>query len=182
VEVIELIYSKEDALELKNFVEMDYYAVNQFGLSIELMMENAGLQLANLIANSDRKDKTIKIGVGKGNNGCGGLVAARRLSGWGYKVFLDLPFGEYRDLVKLQLARALKFGAKEEPRQTPDVWVDAYLVFSQHLPLPSFLLETIDEANNNKVTKKLRLFFVILVMFISLVLIKILRDEMIRTQ
>lgn len=108
MEVIELIYSKEDALELKNFVEMDYYAVNQFGLFIELMMENAGLQLANLIANSSYKDKTVKIGVGKGNNGGGGLVAARRLSGWGYKVFLDLPFGEYRDLVKLQLESSFR--------------------------------------------------------------------------
>jgi len=153
VEVIEIIYSKEDAVELNNFVEMDYYAVNQLGLSIELMMENAGLQLANLIANSTHKDKTVKIGVGKGNNGGGGLVAARRLSGWGYKVFLDQPFEEYRDLTKLQLERALKFGAKEEPCQTPDVWVDAYLGFSQHLPLPSFLLKTIDEANNSQATK-----------------------------
>ena len=65
----ELIYPKYQALELKHFKEMDYYAVEHFNLPIELMMENAGLQLANLIAHSSTKDQQIRIGIGNGNNG-----------------------------------------------------------------------------------------------------------------
>ncbi len=133
----EINYPKEKALELEKF----YYVVNNFGLPIELMMENAGLQLANLIATFVKKDKTIKIGVGKGNNGGGGLVAARRLLAWGYQVYLDMPFQNYNQLVEIQLNRTLKFGAKTELIESPDVWVDAYLGFSQRLPLPPFLLK-----------------------------------------
>lgn len=149
----EVKYQKENTLELKKFIEMDYFAVNEFGLSIELMMENAGLQLANLITKFISKDKSIKIGVGKGNNGGGGLVAARRLSAWGYKVFIDSPFENYNNLATLQLKRAIKFGAKVEPVLSPDIWIDAYLGFSQRLPLPSNLLQIIDDANKSKALK-----------------------------
>ena len=46
----EINIQKEKALELDSFRYMDYYAVNNYNLPIELMMENAGLQLANLVA------------------------------------------------------------------------------------------------------------------------------------
>ena len=49
MEITEIKYPREKALELEHFREMDYYAVNNYNLPIELMMENAGLQLANLI-------------------------------------------------------------------------------------------------------------------------------------
>jgi NAD(P)H-hydrate repair Nnr-like enzyme with NAD(P)H-hydrate epimerase domain len=38
------------SLSLEAFKEMDYWAVEKYNLSIQLMMENAGLQLARLIA------------------------------------------------------------------------------------------------------------------------------------
>ncbi|MFT6796061.1 MAG: NAD(P)H-hydrate epimerase [Maribacter sp.] len=79
-----------EALSLETFKKMDYYAVEKYGLSIELMMENAGLQLARLIALKASKECKITVGVGNGNNGGGGLVAARRLAAWGYDVYLDL--------------------------------------------------------------------------------------------
>jgi len=61
----EVKYQKENTLELKKFIEMDYFAINEFGLSIELMMENAGLQLANLVANLFRKIKALKLALAK---------------------------------------------------------------------------------------------------------------------
>lgn len=61
---------------------MDYYAVNNYNLPIELMMESASLQLANLIAGFTKKDQLIKIGIGNDHNGGGGLVTARRLPAW----------------------------------------------------------------------------------------------------
>ena len=45
-----VVINERDALELASFREMDYFAVENYSLPIELMMENAGLQLANLVA------------------------------------------------------------------------------------------------------------------------------------
>lgn len=149
----EVNYSVEEALELDHFRDMDYYAVNNYNLPIELMMENAGLQLANLVAGFAKQDQLIKIGVGNGNNGGGGLVAARRLASWGYLVYVDVCTKLTKDLVVKQFERALKFGAKIENINNPDVWIDAYLGFSQRLPLNNSLLKKVEEANNNQAIK-----------------------------
>ncbi len=153
MDIPEVKYPEEKALDLSRFKEMDYYTVNNFALPIELMMENAGLQLANLIAKNASTEHVIKVGVGPGNNGGGGLVAARRLSAWGYKVYLDLPFKKYNGLVKKQLDRALKFGVKIASNVDADIWVDAYLGFSQRLPLPSFLTEQLTKINKSEALK-----------------------------
>ncbi len=144
----EVSIKKPTALDLAQFKEMDYYAVENYALPIELMMENAGLQLANLVAHSAKNlDTKILIGIGNGNNGGGGLVAARRLAAWGFPVYLDLSTEISKDLPKRQLERAIKFGAKAETLTNPDIWVDAYLGFSQRLPLRPNLLDTVAKAN-----------------------------------
>jgi NAD(P)H-hydrate epimerase len=137
------------ALSLESFKKMDYLAVEKYGLPIELMMENAGLQLARLTASKASRDSKITIGVGNGNNGGGGLVAARRLAAWGFDVFLDIPVDITKPLPKTQLNRALLFGAKKEAITAPDIWVDAYLGFSQRLPLDSVFLDRISAANKS---------------------------------
>ncbi len=143
-----------NALTLDQFKEMDYLAVQHYHLPIELLMENAGLQLANLIVSTflDKHAK-ILIGVGKGNNGGGGLVAARRLAAWGYDVYLDVLTEINNDLPKRQLERALASGVKTESIDHPDIWIDAYLGFSQQLPLRQRLLNTVVRANNCQCTR-----------------------------
>jgi len=133
---------------------MDYYAVEKFMLPIELMMENAGLQLANLVVH-DLSDKAAKIliGVGNGKNGGGGLVAARRLAAWGYDVHLDLMTEITRELPKRQLERAGLFGVKSENISDPDIWIDSYLGFSQRLPLRENLRKRIDLVNEHDCLK-----------------------------
>jgi len=150
----EISIPKESALELSRFREMDYFAVENYSLPIELMMENAGLNLANLIAKStiDKKAK-ILIGVGNGNNGGGGLVAARRLVAWGYQVQIHTFTEITKELPKTQLERALKFGVKNEFIEHPDIWVDAYLGFSQRLPLRENLLQILQKANSSDCIK-----------------------------
>ncbi len=144
----EVLIPLSDALELDDFRQMDYYAVENYQLPIELMMENAGLQLARLTAQFlENKKARILIGVGNGNNGGGGLVAARRLAAWGYDIYLDLYSKIDKELPKKQLQRALAFGAKLEKHSNPDIWIDAYLGFSQRLPLRSDLVERIEYAN-----------------------------------
>ncbi len=149
----EITYPKEKALGLDHFREMDYFAVNQFGLPIELMMENAGLQLANLAAGLVEKDAIIQMGIGNGNNGGGGLVAARRLAAWGYTIYLDIYTEIIKPLPSRQLERALRFGVQEKTVEHPALWIDAYLGFSQRLPLPDMLAETIRKANRSHVKK-----------------------------
>ncbi|MDO6518223.1 NAD(P)H-hydrate epimerase [Zobellia uliginosa] len=135
------------SLSLEAFKEMDYWAVEKYKLSIELMMENAGLQLARLVAKKATKNSVVTIGVGNGNNGGGGLVAARRLAAWGFKVYLDVVVPITKELPKVQLERALLFGAEEGIPETTDIWVDAYLGFSQRLPLSDAFPKRIGLAN-----------------------------------
>ena len=140
-------FSDIETLSLVSFKEMDNLVVKKYGLSIELMMENAGLQLAYLIAESATEETEISIGVGNGNNGGGGLVAARRLAAWGFNVYLDIPIKITKELPKQQLRRAISFGAKQKTLLNPDIWVDAYLGFSQRLPLSDVFQKTIGLAN-----------------------------------
>jgi NAD(P)H-hydrate epimerase len=131
------------------FKKMDELAIRKYGLTIELMMENAGLQLARLITQHASLQSKIHIGIGKGNNGGGGLVAARRLSGWGFHVDLDIPDLDLHPLPSKQLERALASGAVVSPLAKPDMFVDAYFGFSQKLPLPEVYLASIHKANQN---------------------------------
>jgi hydroxyethylthiazole kinase-like uncharacterized protein yjeF len=149
----EIKFTPKQALELEQFREMDYYAVENYNLPIELMMENAGLHLARLVSTVVQPVSSIKIGVGNGNNGGGGLVAARRLSAWGFLVYLDFFTEITKPLPLMQLERALKFGTKKEPIENPDVWIDAYLGFSQKLPLALALNQRMKEANSNAAIK-----------------------------
>ncbi|NOQ71116.1 MAG: NAD(P)H-hydrate epimerase [Crocinitomix sp.] len=147
----EITVPQEEALSLDTFREMDYYAVAQYHLPIELMMESAGLNLALLTATKFPNLKTkILVGVGPGNNGGGGLVAARRLAAWGYEVQIDLLTEKLNELPALQLKRALKFGVKRYKNVIPDVIVDAYLGFSQRPPLRENLVQKLEAFNKMK--------------------------------
>jgi NAD(P)H-hydrate epimerase len=141
------------SLTIDQFREMDALAIQNYALPIELMMENAGLQLARLVSSYATREDEIWIGIGPGNNGGGGLVAARRLSGWGYQVKLDNPGKKLNPLPTLQLERALAAGAEISPLAKSDVFVDAYFGFSQKLPLPDVFLASIEKANLESVLR-----------------------------
>lgn len=143
----DITINQNDHLPVEKFKEMDFLAVNEYHLPIELMMENAGLHLARLISHILPDPGTVLIGIGPGNNGGGGLVAARRLSAWGYRVMLDIPVKELNPLPETQLTRALAFGAEIDTIDNPDVFVDAYLGFSQRLPLATTIQDSVDTGN-----------------------------------
>ncbi len=90
----------------------------------------------------------IMIGVGTGNNGGGGLVAARRLSGWGFSVSLDIPDLKLKKLPATQLERALTPGSKNEYNSDPDLFFNAYVGFSQYLPLGKKYKNAVDDSDN----------------------------------
>jgi NAD(P)H-hydrate epimerase len=68
---------------------VDQYATGRLGLSLLQMMENAGhalAELGRLMLGGSVNGRRIVVLAGTGNNAGGGLVAARRLAGWGAAV------------------------------------------------------------------------------------------------
>ncbi|NOZ05488.1 MAG: NAD(P)H-hydrate epimerase [Chloroflexi bacterium] len=89
--------------------EVDRAMIEDFGILLIQMMENAGRNLAELVRRSlggSVRHRALVVLAGAGNNGGGGLVAARHLSNWGaaVRVVLSQPAGRYRDVPAHQLA------------------------------------------------------------------------------
>ncbi len=86
-------------LTTPQMVEVDRLMIEEYQIELIQMMENAGRNLAELA----RRDlgglvvgKSIALLCGAGNNGGGGLVAARHLHNWGANVSLILAFDPAR--------------------------------------------------------------------------------------
>ena len=73
--------------------KVDDLATRHFGLDLVQLMENAGYLTARLareiIGRLDKRKITVL--VGKGNNGGGGIIAARHLQNWAAKVTVIIP-------------------------------------------------------------------------------------------
>ena len=77
------------ALTTEQMIEVDRLMIEEYGIALIQMMENAGRNLATLarrLLNGNVIDRDIIALCGAGNNGGGGMVAARHLSNWGAKV------------------------------------------------------------------------------------------------
>ena len=141
---------QEDLVSLDQKREIDFNAVSNYDLPVELMMENAGLNVSRLVSKIIEPGSHVVIGCGKGNNGGGGLVAARRLRGWGYQVSLDLPENpeNFRSLPATQLKRTLAFGVRKNRHKAPDLVVDAYFGFNYHRPMDKRYANSVEWINS----------------------------------
>jgi NAD(P)H-hydrate epimerase len=77
------------AVDRETMHEADRIATDQVGLGLLQLMENAGRELAELTRRAlggSVTDRRVVVLAGTGNNAGGGLVAARRLAGWGADV------------------------------------------------------------------------------------------------
>ena len=67
--------------------EVDRAMVEDYGIQLTQMMENAGRNLAHLaryrLLEGDPRGERVLVLAGKGGNGGGGAVCARRLHNWG---------------------------------------------------------------------------------------------------
>jgi len=77
------------SVDLATMLAADRIATDRVGVSLLQMMENAGHQLAELTRmtlGGTVSGRLIVVLAGTGNNAGGGMVAARRLAGWGADV------------------------------------------------------------------------------------------------
>jgi len=78
-------------LTTEQMIEVDRLMIEEYGIILLQMMENAGLNLARFVIQMiENPSKEILVFAGNGHNGGGGLTAARHLSNYGYKVKIVL--------------------------------------------------------------------------------------------
>jgi NAD(P)H-hydrate epimerase len=90
---VEQVTDSIPSISTQQMREVDRLMIEEFGIQLIQMMENAGGNLAELsrrMLGGDVHSKRIAVLCGGGNNGGGGMVAARRLQNWGSQVKLCL--------------------------------------------------------------------------------------------
>ncbi|MBI3957691.1 MAG: NAD(P)H-hydrate epimerase [Chloroflexi bacterium] len=97
------------SLTTEQMREVDRLMIEEYHIELIQMMENAGRNLALLakrMLDGDMADRPVVVLAGRGNNGGGGLAAARHLLNWGAWVQLLLTHRpqEYRGVAAHQLS------------------------------------------------------------------------------
>jgi len=103
------------ALAAEQVAEVDRLATDVYGITLLQMMEQAGSHLAAVAAREvgdDLRGRSILVAVGPGNNGGGGLAAARHLANRGarIRVILARPARRLSQAGRHQLATLLEMG------------------------------------------------------------------------
>ena len=101
-------------------LEVDRVIVQEYGILLVQMMENAGRHLAHLarrrFLDGDPRGRRVLVLAGTGGNGGGGLVCARRLSNWGadVQVWMTAPASGIPDLLRRHLSTLEHIGVPVE--------------------------------------------------------------------
>ena len=137
-------------LTTNQMIEVDRLMIEEWGITLIQMMENAGRNFAELARRQmggTVQGKKVAVLCGTGNNGGGGMPAARHLQNWGAHVeailvgdenrLKDLPAQQRRILQKMRITRStlelssadlildamLGYGAKGDPRPPIADWI-----------------------------------------------------------
>ena len=125
-------------LTTEQMVEVDRAMIEDLGIGLIQMMENAGRALADLarerFLDRDPTGKKVTVLAGNGGNGGGALVCARRLVGWGanVEVVLSRPDDAFDDVPGHQLAILRKMGVPcvSDVSSSPDLVIDGLIGYS----------------------------------------------------
>jgi NAD(P)H-hydrate epimerase len=126
-------------LSVEQMREVDRIMVEELGISLVRMMENAGRGLAHLaraLLGGDTAGGSILVLAGPGGNGGGGLVAARHLAVAGAQVAVapSAPAERFAPVPAEQLAIARKLAIPIfdlDSFDEPELVIDALLGYSQ---------------------------------------------------
>lgn len=138
-------------------IEVDRIMIDDLGIDLVRMMENAGRGLARLVlelARSRDRHHVVAL-VGTGGNGGGALVALRRLVGWGFsaEVHVTRPIGQYGGVPLQQLEILDRMGVTIRDAgipvvdATPSMVVDGLIGYSLAGPPRGRVCELIEWAN-----------------------------------
>ena len=130
------------SLTTEQMVEVDRAMIEDYGIDLTRMMENAGRSLAHLarerFLDDDPAGCRVTVLAGTGGNGGGALVAARRLHSYGARVMVvtTKPDESSSRVPRDQLAIVRRMGievraaGEVDAAGTPDVIVDGLLGYS----------------------------------------------------
>jgi NAD(P)H-hydrate epimerase len=140
VEISGIDHGEVPAVTAAQMKEIDRVMVDVLGIDLVRMMENAGRHLARLavghLMDGDPRGRMVSVLVGRGGNGGGALVAARRLVCWGAhpSVWLARPSDELTPVPASQLAVLDRLGVTIHEEGTPaeagDLILDGLIGYS----------------------------------------------------
>ncbi|HHH52607.1 MAG TPA: hypothetical protein ENK91_03030, partial [Bacteroidetes bacterium] len=109
-----IINSRIPYITTDQMIEVDRLMIEEYGINLFQMMENAGRCLAIVCRElvKANKDKKVLVIAGSGGNGGGGMTAARRLHNWGYdvQVLVTSKYEKFKGTIKSQLDIITKIG------------------------------------------------------------------------
>ena len=106
------------ALTTEQMIEVDRLMIEDFGIELIQMMENAGRNLADLagrMLGAPLSGRSICVLCGRGNNGGGGMAAARHLHNRGADVYLIRVAGALKNIPAKQWKILGNMGVRNEP-------------------------------------------------------------------
>lgn len=145
--------SELPALTADEMREVDRVMIENLGIELIQMMENAGLHLAELARSQLSRvgDASVTVLAGGGNNGGGGLVCARHLANWGasVSVVLDRAQDEITGVPahQMRILRRMEVPFLEEAPGSTSLVVDALIGYGLSGDPKGPSAELIDRAN-----------------------------------
>ena len=151
-------------LSTEQMIEVDRAMIEEYGIELIQMMESAGRNLAHLarrrFLEKDPRGKCVIVLAGRGNNGGGAMVCARRLAIWGARVALRLtrspeefqgvPLHQLRILERMGVPVALQ-GSTEfsSPAVDANLVIDGLIGYSLSGPPHGSAADLIQWANQH---------------------------------
>ena len=144
------------ALTTEQMTEVDRLMIEEYGIRLIQMMENAGRNLAEQarrLSGGDLRGKGMAVLCGGGNNGGGGMVAARHLHNWGAQVYLQLAFDVDRlkevPAHQLQALSVMELPSNQDLKlKKADLIIDALIGYGLSGDPRPPVVGWIDTANN----------------------------------
>ena len=130
------------SVSTQEMIEVDRAMMEDYGIDLAQMMENAGRNLAHLarlrFLDGQPQGKKVVILAGTGGNGGGALVCARRLHIWGasVRVFATRPDADLAPVPAHQLAILRRMevpvasASEVSSAESPDLIVDGLIGYS----------------------------------------------------